>query len=81
MIGLGWLAGLSAEIPWLATTLNWLVIALACWIPINLFLTQKRIYQQGWPLTTLKFAVIGTLYLILLTLGSLITVLLSLLLW
>ena len=66
---------------WLARGLQWLVLALWLWIPLNLLLTQKRVYGQGWPMTLLKFMLIGLLYLVLLTTVSVFTVLLSLLLW
>lgn len=66
---------------WLARGLQWAVLAVCLWIPLNLLLTQKRVYGQGWPMTALKFTVIGSLYVVLLTAVSVITVLLSLLLW
>jgi hypothetical protein len=78
---LGALATAVAHIGWLAGSLQWLVAALWVWIPVNLFLSQKRIYGQGWWLTGLKFALIGLAYMILLALGAAVTVLLSLLLW
>lgn len=81
MLGTDALATATDETYWLAGTFEAIGAALLCWIPINLYLTQKRVYGQGWLLTTLKFFIIGVLYLILLTLGSLITLLLSLLLW
>jgi hypothetical protein len=33
------------------------------WIPINLFLTQKRVYRQRWWGAPIAFFIIGTLYL------------------
>lgn len=81
MIGMNALATAADTTHWLAGTFEAIGAALLCWIPINLFLTQKRVYEQGWILTTLKFATIGLLYVVLLTLGSLVTLLLSLLLW
>ncbi|MGE4070415.1 MAG: DUF3667 domain-containing protein [Lysobacterales bacterium] len=35
------------------------------WIPLNLFLTQKRVYRQRWWGAPFAFFVVGTLYLIL----------------
>lgn len=75
------LAGTVASWSWLASGLQWLITLLWLWIPLNLFLTQKRVYAEGWSLTSVKFLVIGSLYLVLLTAVSVLTVLLSLLLW
>ncbi len=52
---------------WLIDTLNWLVIILAIWIPLNIYITQKKIYAQGYVLTTMKFIFIGVSYWALLT--------------
>ncbi len=40
--------------------LSWL------WIPICLLLMQKRVYGQGWPMTLIKYAVLGMSYFVLL---------------
>jgi hypothetical protein len=42
---------------------------LLTWLPINLLLTQKRVYAQGWPMTLLKYFVLGTIYVVLLSLA------------
>lgn len=81
VIALDQIAGLLGAWPALARGAYGLIIAVWCWIPVNLFLAQKRIYGQGWTMTVLKFVVIGTIYLILLTAVSLLTFLASLLLW
>lgn len=81
MIGANALATAVENTHWLAGTFEAIGAVLLCWIPVNLFLTQKRVYGQGWVSTTLKFVMIGLLYLILLTFVSLVTLLLSLLLW
>lgn len=81
IVALDLLSGSMAAWPVLAGALQWGVIALWCWIPLNLLLTQKRIYGQGWGMTLLKFAVIGIIYLVMLTVISLVTFLVSLLLW
>ncbi|MFC4819818.1 DUF3667 domain-containing protein [Dokdonella ginsengisoli] len=39
------------------------------WLPIYLFLMQKRVYRQGWFMTTFKYGLIGISYLILLCFG------------
>ncbi|MBX3726079.1 MAG: DUF3667 domain-containing protein [Xanthomonadales bacterium] len=75
------LGGVWADLPVLPTLARSLAIALLVWIPVNLLLTQKRVYGQGWPLTLLKFLFVGIVYQVLLVLGLLLTVLLSLLLW
>ncbi len=42
----------------------WMLMGFAiAWIPINLFLTQKRVYRQRWWGTPIAFSIIGTLYL------------------
>lgn len=73
------LAGVSPA--WLAAGLHWFTIAIALWIPLDLLLTQKWVYQQGWPMTLAKFAVAGLCYLLLLAFASLLVLLLSLLIW
>lgn len=81
IIALDLLAGQLTAWPWLASGLQILVLVVWVWIPVNLLITQKRVYGQGWPMTLLKFVLIGTLYLVMLTAVSVITVLVSLLLW
>jgi hypothetical protein len=81
IVGLATLSAAVADIAWLAGTFDVLAALLWVWIPVTLFLTQKRVYGQGWMMTTLKFTVIGILYTILLTFGSILTLLLTLLLW
>ena len=39
---------------------------LVAWVPIYLLIMQKRVYRQGWPMTLLKFSVLGTCYMMLL---------------
>ena len=39
------------------------------WIPVYLFLMQKRVYGQGWLMTLVKFGMLGLCYAILLGLG------------
>jgi hypothetical protein len=42
----------------------WMLMGFSiAWIPINLFLTQKRVYQQRWWGAPIAFFIIGTLYL------------------
>jgi hypothetical protein len=51
------------------------------WIPINLFLTQKRVYRQGWFGAIVAYSVIGLLYTVLFALvavGALVASLVNL---
>ncbi len=48
------------------------------WVPIYLLLMQKRIYQQGWLMTLLKYLVIGNIYLVMLSFALVGAVLTSL---
>jgi hypothetical protein len=43
--------------------------ALALWMPLYLLLMQKRIYGQGWPMTLIKYSVLGICYIFLLSFG------------
>lgn len=48
------------------------------WMPVYLLLMQKRVYGQGWPMTLVKYTLIGFCYLVMLTFGAAFTVLASL---
>lgn len=70
------LAMLSLLHQWAATSfaplvpvVNLLRAAAWTWLPIYLFLMQKRVYKQGWFMTTIKFGMIGFSYVILLSFG------------
>jgi hypothetical protein len=42
----------------------WMLMGFSiAWIPVNLFLTQKRVYRQRWWGAPIAFFVLGTLYL------------------
>lgn len=69
---------LAAQLPFAGTLCTLLFIALLCWMPLYLLLMQKRVYGQGWPMTLLKFFILGNAYAILLIVGAVITVLFSL---
>ena len=49
-----------------STALGWCIGGLLAWLPLYLLLMQKRVYAQGWPITLLKYSVLGTVYLTLL---------------
>ena len=57
---------------------NLLQAALWTWMPLYLLLMQKRVYAQGWPMTLLKFFVLGICYVTLLSIGAAFTMLASL---
>ena len=47
---------------------------LLVWIPIYLFLMQKRVYKQGKFFTVIKFSIIGTIYTVMITVTGIIAV-------
>ncbi|TLX22812.1 DUF3667 domain-containing protein [Thermomonas fusca] len=51
----------------LATLFAWIEGLLIAWMPAYLLLMQKRVYAQGWPMTALKYFVLGTCYSVLLS--------------
>lgn len=51
----------------LSTPLGWIEGLLFLWMPLYLLLMQKRVYAQGWPMTLLKYFVLGTCYSVLLS--------------
>jgi hypothetical protein len=63
---IGW-ADTSAT--WASPPLNLVRVAVWTWLPIYLFLMAKRVYRQGWFMTTFKFCFVGFCYVILLALG------------
>jgi hypothetical protein len=55
----GWLLPHAA---WTATLLQLLSWALLLWVPIYLLIMQKRVYRQGWLMTTVKYLFVGWCY-------------------
>lgn len=51
----------------LGTLFGWIEGLLVAWMPIYLLLMQKRVYAQDWPMTLLKYCVLGTCYSVLLS--------------
>jgi hypothetical protein len=47
---------------WVSTPLLLVIWALAMWVPVYLLIMQKRVYRQGWFLTTVKYLFIGWCY-------------------
>jgi hypothetical protein len=54
--GAEWLISLLRDAVWI-------------WLPIYLFLMQKRVYRQGWFMTTIKYSIVGICYMIIITFG------------
>jgi hypothetical protein len=52
-------------------------VVIWAWIPIYLFTSLKRVYQQGWGMTVVKFSCIGMSYLVLLIIATVFVALLS----
>lgn len=69
---------LGTEVPALSTLTGWSEGLLFAWMPLYLLLMQKRVYGQGWPMTLLKYFVLGMCYFILLGFGVAATILASL---
>jgi hypothetical protein len=59
------------------TAIGFVQFAMWAWIPIYLLLMQKRVYRQGWPMTILKYWLIGSVYFWLLFLALLIAFLIG----
>ncbi|WP_105102245.1 DUF3667 domain-containing protein [Microbulbifer pacificus] len=49
---------------------NLALLALTLWVPVYLLLMQKRVYRQGWPMTILKYSVLGVVYITLLSIAT-----------
>ncbi|RAO75847.1 DUF3667 domain-containing protein [Dyella jiangningensis] len=47
---------------WASTPLLLVIWALGIWVPVYLLIMQKRVYRQGWFLTTVKYLFIGWCY-------------------
>lgn len=56
---------------------NLALLALALWMPLYLLLMQKRVYRQGWVVTSLKYVVLGVGYLVLIGTAATFTALAS----
>ena len=70
--------GWTDALAWISRPLGWAELLLIAWMPIYLLLMQKRVYRQGWIMTLLKYCVLGTCYLFLISLGATMTLLISL---
>lgn len=59
------------------TAIGFVQFAMWAWIPIYLLLMQKRVYRQGWPMTILKYWLIGSVYFWLLVLALIVAAVLG----
>ena len=52
----------GTETPGLDALYNLLRAAVWIWLPLYLFLMQKRVYRQGWIMTFIKYSMVGICY-------------------
>jgi len=64
--------------PWMHAPLEWMKVALIVWMPLYVLLMQKRVYGQGWIMTTLKYSVLGVTYMVMLSIGAALSLLVKL---
>jgi len=62
----------ETAIPSLTGVIEFIASALMIWLPIYLFIMQKRIYKQGYFLTFIKYSFIGTVYMLLIVLTGVV---------
>ncbi|MEP6880912.1 MAG: DUF3667 domain-containing protein [Dokdonella sp.] len=67
ILGLGALDGLAGARAWLTQPLGWLKAMAWIWLFLYLFVMQKRIYRQGWIMTSIKYCIIGISYSVILS--------------
>ena len=70
LAGLSLLRDQTGGSGFLYVMLGWIEAAVALWMPSYLLLMQKRVYGQGWLMTLLKYGVLGTCYLVLISIGA-----------
>lgn len=63
---------LAATSPSIASFSGIVAGGLLLWIPIYLFLMQKKVYKQGYFFTLVKFTIIGTIYSMMITVTAVI---------
>lgn len=61
-----------------ATAIGLVQWVIAIWMPVYLLVMQKRVYRQGWPMTILKYWLIGSVYFWLLMFALLIAMVIGL---
>ena len=52
---------------WMQVTSGLLMSLLWIWIPVYLFFMQHRVYRDHWAITALRYLVVGTVYMVLVT--------------
>lgn len=77
LVGFSALRDLTGGTGFWHAALGWLEGLTGAWMPIYLLIMQKRVYAQGWPLTLLKYFLLGNLYLLLLSVGAAINLAVS----
>lgn len=60
----------AAHLPLITHITEFLEIAIVIWIPIYLFIMQKRVYKQGYFFTTIKYAFIGITYMVMIAITA-----------
>ena len=60
----GWIVEAAPGLDWV---FNLIRAAIWIWLPVYLFLMQKRVYRQGWFMTTIKYSMIGIFYTVMVT--------------
>ncbi|MEO5560451.1 MAG: hypothetical protein ABIO49_11225, partial [Dokdonella sp.] len=63
---IGWA---TTDLPAVLPVLKLLRALIWTWLPIYLFLMAKRVYRQGWFMTTVKFGFVGLCYVVMLSFG------------
>ncbi|MFT5900729.1 MAG: hypothetical protein ACI97K_003401, partial [Glaciecola sp.] len=63
---------ISINWQWLDTPVNVLSNCILAWIPIYLFIMQKRVYKQGYILTAIKYLMVGIAYTALISITAII---------
>jgi hypothetical protein len=71
-------SAVASHVPWLGSVFDLLRTAAWIWTLVYLLIMQKRVYRQGWFMTTLKYFVIGICYSVLLSVGTMFALLVSL---
>ena len=63
---------------WLAAPIGWLEWLASAWMPAYLWLHLKRVYRQGWLLTTINYALLGFAEMLLLSVVAVVALLAAL---
>jgi len=75
---LSMLGGQMATVPGAGVVIGLLITALLLWMPLYLWLMQRRVYAQSRLVTTLKFVALGWLYFTVVTTATVILAIASL---